>query len=715
MFRQKNRGSEKELKTVNICQTISGLGGVGKTQLAIEYGYRFGGNYEDAVWFITADSSVSIYNSFLEFAKEYRIKITENCNATELQTAVQCWLNDHEKWLLIIDNLENYYDLEPYLSNTLQGYLLITTRNTHIDIGEKYSLDVFSKDEAVDFLRKRISAIGNTKEYEFDDFNDRAPLLAKRLGYLPLALEQAGAYIAIVKCSLSEYLDLLKEYGLKVFDEEKYSRPQDYEKVISTTWNISIACISDEGAKQLFKLCSYMDSEKIPVQFFVVIRENLMQPLLDELSNKLLTNKIVTQLREYSLTSGNADYITIHRLVQEVVRSEISDEKIWLESCYQGMRGYLPNNFEQREQRDKFQKISNHCDCVFRYYGDEKEDEEYSDDIFNLGYAYYIIGIYKKACEWLDKALKIRENLKDILPEKLVRSNHYAGLAYFYNSRYEEAKKYYKVAIDILKKLNNSEKEQSEINTDLALVYRREARYEDALRIYFTNLKIKERLHQNEDPSMATVYNNIAVAYYWWDKCAQALHWHVNALKLRKKIFKTAHADLGETYNNIGVVFIKLNKFQIALKYLMKAKQIRNDSLGADHPEISMTYDNIASCYACMEKYDDAIAYFEEALKIRLNKMGENHVDTGATYNNMAYVYRHRNDKEDLKKPVARKRRREDDEKAINYYKKALKIFKNNYTKDHHQLRNVADNLYRMYLKIGDTKSAEDIKQEYLF
>lgn len=716
LFRQRNSGVEKGVKTVNICQTISGLGGVGKTQLAIEYGYRFGGNYEDAVWFVTADSQASIYNSFLEFAKEYKIKITENCNAAELQTAVQWRLNDHEKWLLIIDNLENLYDLEPYLSNTLQGYLLITTRNTHIDLGEKYALDVFSKDEAVDFLRKRISAVGNTKEYEFDDFKDKAPLLAKRLGYLPLALEQAGAYISIVKCSLSEYLDLLEEYGLDVFDnEEKYSRPQDYEKVISTTWNISIACISDKGAKQLFRLCSYMDSEKIPVQFFVEIRDKLMQPLSDELSNKQLTNRIVTQLREYSLTSGNADYITIHRLVQEVVRMEISDEKIWLESCYQGMRIYLPNDFEQREQREKFQKISNHCDSVFKYYGDEKEDAEYSDDIFNLGYAYYLTGIYKKACEWLDKALKIRENLKDILPEKLVSSNHYVGLAYFYNSQYGEAKNYYRVAISILKKMKNSEKEQSEITTDLALVYRREARYEDALRIYFTNLKIKERLHQNESPGMATIYNNIAVAYYWLDKCVQALHWHIQALKLRKKIFKTAHADLGETYNNIGVVFIRLSKFQIALKYLMKAMQIRNECLGSDHPEISMTYDNIASCYACMEKYDEAIAYFEKTLTIRINKMGENHVDTGATYNNMAYVYRHRNDKEDLKNPVVRKRRREDDKKAIEYYKKALKIFKYNYSKDHHQLRSVADNLYRMYLKTGDTKDAEDIKKEYFF
>lgn len=697
--------SQEEVTAVNICQTISGLGGVGKTQLAVEYCYRYGGNYKDVVWFITADSPMSIYNGFLEFALELKIQLPKEFKVEDLQCVIRKWLVEHEKWLLIFDNLDNYGDIEPYLPNVLNGHFIITTRDTHIDIGFKYSLGVFLETDAIEFLKKRICGHGEIKEYDYQDFTLKAPLLARRLGFLPLALEQAGAYISIVKCSISEYLDLLNEYGLEVFsDDEPSSQPIFYQKVISTTWNISIKNITHEGAKQLFYLCAYMASDNIPVDFFVKLQNKLPSPIRDDLANRLSKNRIVTELRNYSLTSGNAEYICMHQLVQEVVRTDLGNDTRWRDFCYLGIKEYLPDKFENRQQRIKFLEISEHCESILNYIKMEKHDEDYALTVFSLGYGYYVSGSYKKALERHFEALNIRRNISGKNSKEVANSENHIGLAFFYLGNYSEALKHYRHAIDILKKIGNCEEELLEIYNNLALVYRRNAKYTDAINTYFQCLDIKKRLYENENNSIAETYNNIAVAYYWNKEYEQALDWHFKAKRIREQLLPNEHPDLAETYNNIGVVYFELSNYSEAFEYFKKAERIRTEALGKEHPETTMTYDNIASYYAVVGKYDDAITYFKKTLKIRLDRLGENHVDTAATYNNMAYAYRHRNDNADMEIYKIKKQR--DDEKAIECYKKALDIFTNNFGNEHPHTQIVIQNLYEMYLCVGDEKNA---------
>ena len=686
---------KEEVTSVNICQTISGLGGVGKTQLAVEYCYLYGGNYKEAVWFITADSPTSVYNSFLDFALAFNMWLPEKFKVEDLQYAVKKWLGCHEKWLFIFDNLENYDDIEPYLPNVLNGHFIITTRNTHIDIGVKYSLDVFSKDDAVEFLKKRICGIGEIKNYDYQDFMCKAPVLAGRLGFLPLALEQAGAYISVVRCSISEYLDLMDEYGLEVFcDDEPYSKPLFYQKVISTTWNISINNIVNEGAKQLFYLCAYMASDNIPVDFFVRLRNQLPYPIREELANRLSTNKIVTELRHYSLTSGNAKYICMHQLLQEVVRTDLGNDTRWRDFCYIGIKEYLPVQFDNRQERIKFLEISEHCEVILNYIKMEKQNADYAFTVFSLGRGYHENGSYEKALEHHLEALKIRRNKLGDDSKEAASSECHSGLEYFYLGDYSKALEYCTNSVKKLKNIEDCQEELIEAYNNLALIYRRKAKYTEAINIYLQSLKIKKDLYESENSSIATTYNNIAVAYYWNEKYEKALEWHFKAKEIRERLLPKKHPDLGETYNNMGVVYFKLKDYSKAFEYFKNAERIRIEVLGEEHPETTMTYDNIASYYAIVGKFDEAITYFEKTLKIRLETLGENHVDTAATYNNMAYVYKHRNDNVDAGNFNIDKQR--DDRKAIECYKKALDIFTDNFGSEHPHTQSVLQNLYEM-------------------
>lgn len=311
---------KEKRETVSICQNISGLGGVGKTQLAIEYAYRYHSDYKNGIWFVVAETPATIYNSFVAFSECFGLSLPPEFQLENLQQAVKTWLLENRSWLLILDNLEIIDDVLPYLPDRMNGKVIITTRNTRIDYGSQLELDVFEPSESMLFLKRRFSSNNNLEMeyYCFSDFEEGAAILIERLGNLPLALEQAAAYIKEVRCSITDYLELLKQSSVDAFSD-RYAAPEYYEKIVTSTWNISFHALG-ESSRQLMNLCAYMAPDNIPVDFFTKMRDKLPMPLKSDLSTRLTTNRIVTELRVYSLASGTANYLNIHRLVQEVVR-----------------------------------------------------------------------------------------------------------------------------------------------------------------------------------------------------------------------------------------------------------------------------------------------------------------------------------------------------------------------------------------------------------
>ncbi|MBQ2970957.1 MAG: hypothetical protein IJE16_00230 [Ruminococcus sp.] len=310
-----------KIDSVSISQTISGLGGIGKTQLSIEYAYRYMYKYSSCVWFVNAENDESTYNYFLDFAKCFKLPLPKEYTTQDLKRVVNKWFGENQNWLLILDNIENIDTINGYLPESIKGNILLTTRNKRISFGKPFSLDVFSEKEAIAFLKRRLSDDNQLKleHYYYEDFEENCSKLVSRLGSLPLALEQAAAYIREVRCSLEKYLSLLAQSGVEAF-QDSYATPKYYEHIVTNTWLISFKAL-DESSQQLMNLCAYMAPDRIPISFFVKSKDKLPMPLKRDLSEILTTNRIVTSLRTYSLVSGTSEFINIHRLVQEVVRN----------------------------------------------------------------------------------------------------------------------------------------------------------------------------------------------------------------------------------------------------------------------------------------------------------------------------------------------------------------------------------------------------------
>jgi hypothetical protein len=188
-------------------QAISGLGGIGKTQLAIEYAYRYRAEYQ-AVFWVRAETTETIYASYCELAALLGLPEKEAQEQEIVMQAVQRWLRQANGWLLILDNADDLNQVRAFVPKGVTGHLLFTTR-THITgkVAKCLEVDTLDREMGALLLLRRAGLIKS--DISFDEAlpadQSMALALSEELGGLPLALDQAGAYIEETECGLENY------------------------------------------------------------------------------------------------------------------------------------------------------------------------------------------------------------------------------------------------------------------------------------------------------------------------------------------------------------------------------------------------------------------------------------------------------------------------------------------------------------------------------
>jgi TIR domain/NB-ARC domain len=301
-----------------VTQAIAGLGGIGKTQLALEYCYRQASRYQ-AVWWIRAESEETRMADLASLAEALGLSVAGESDLQRSVSSVIAWLNRTPGWLLIFDNVETPEDLEDILPAAGRGHILITSRYPAWGTKAKtVHLNVWTVEESTQYLLRRTNE-KNSKE------NKAAAMdLAQALGYLPLAVEQAAAYIDESKIGILGYSKLFKENQLRLFERREGHPPND-RHTIATVWDISIKSVesASPGAVALLQLCAFMRPDRISKQEIEAHCNILPDPLKNAVSNKIMLHDAIATLRRYSLIDATPEFISIHRLVQLVVRDRL--------------------------------------------------------------------------------------------------------------------------------------------------------------------------------------------------------------------------------------------------------------------------------------------------------------------------------------------------------------------------------------------------------
>jgi tetratricopeptide (TPR) repeat protein/CO dehydrogenase nickel-insertion accessory protein CooC1 len=303
---------------VVVAQALYGLGGVGKTQVALEYAHRFMSDY-DLVWWVPSERAEEISLALAQLAQKMSLNVSDNVAEAAEAALEELRRDTTPHWLLIFDNADDPKQLEPYLPTGV-GHVLITSRNqawTHS--AEPLEVDVFSREESVAHLLRHIPQL---------DLED-ARQVADALGHLPLAIEQASAWLEETGMSARAYVDELATQSAKILG---LNQPPGYQMPVVATWNLSFERLKERSpaAVRLLQLCAFLSPG--PISMDLLYSDEMNESLLPfdaTLTEKLMLGRVIRDISRFALVKVDqgSNSLQIHRLVQAVIRSQMSDEE----------------------------------------------------------------------------------------------------------------------------------------------------------------------------------------------------------------------------------------------------------------------------------------------------------------------------------------------------------------------------------------------------
>lgn len=323
-------------ETTVIAQAIHGLVGIGKTRLVVEYAWRSGDRYDTAL-FVTAESPETLRFGLASLAQPGLLSLPEYGAEEKAVEAVLSWLRDHSRWLLILDNIdteEAATAVREMLPRFGSGHVLLTSRRREWPATvRKQPLGELTRDEAARFLLQRTEG---ERTPAADDV-EQAGRLAETLGGLPLALEQTAAYMIHHQITFAVYLEDWERQRKKVLEWHDPA-VMDYPSSVATTCQMTFQRLSPKAAA-LLRLMASLASEPIPEAMLEkgeAILEEATEAFRKETRQSAVertVREVLAELTTYSLVNRSAGNLTVHRVVQEVLRAQIPEErrKQWIE------------------------------------------------------------------------------------------------------------------------------------------------------------------------------------------------------------------------------------------------------------------------------------------------------------------------------------------------------------------------------------------------
>ena len=289
-------------------QALHGMGGVGKTQLAIEYAHRHSDDY-DVTWWLDSENTALMTQQYADLAAELGAA-QPGLPQDAIRRAVLSDLHRRPRWLLIFDNAEDPAFLRDWLPSG-PGHVIVTSRSRDwAELATPVPVDVLPRPESVDLLRTRVPHIMTAD----------AKALAGALGDLPLALAQAAAYLAETRMPATRYTQLLKDRAATLLGKGK---PPTYRDTLSAATTLAYDRLraADKDAADLAAICAFLAPEPIPVDWLITASDGLPDGLSARLADPLERDDLMVALTRTSLARLSDDGLIMHRLTQAILRA----------------------------------------------------------------------------------------------------------------------------------------------------------------------------------------------------------------------------------------------------------------------------------------------------------------------------------------------------------------------------------------------------------
>ena len=640
---------------------MRGMGGVGKTTLANHFIHHT--EFSFKAWF-NAESIDNLKGQYIDLAIAIHLyqledkSILERSDKIEVISRIKQCLKDQPGWILVYDNVEKYENIKALLPQS-GGHIIITSRHSKWPIGTTIDIDVMEEEEAVALVKKTT----NTKE-------DEAIIkeLVKKLGYLPLAISQACAYItASENMSVAKYLVLYNQYEKELLGSED-RLPGDIHPPVAITWEMNFKEIIKKAAaaEGLLNACAFLDAADIS-------EELLLNYFKKQGINELQYNAAKKALLEYCLIKVHKKSLSLHRLVQTVLRHKMEQDvdtlnkvqkdllDFFVESALKDYEKILSSDKETAERKAYLRQLFVQAQSFLQYFKEPKEKESHL--LFYVGHCLRWHADYEKAKKYYEQALAIRRAIHggDNHPD-VARSLNNLGAVFYSQGQYEKAESHFKQA-----------------------------------------LAIDRAIHGGDNhPDVARSLNNLGSVFDAQSQYEKAESHHEQALAIYRAIHGgDNHPDVAASLDNLGGVFTKQGQYEKAQSHREQALAIRRAIHGGDnHLDVALSLNNLGNVFSKQGQYEKAQSYHEQALTISRAIHGEdNHFVVAASLHNLGNVFDEQGQYE----------------KAENHHEQALAIFRVIYGRDKHPaVAESLNGLGNVFSKQGQYEKAESHYEQAL-
>jgi len=622
---------------------ISGLGGIGKTQTAVEYTYRYRSEYRFIFW-TRAETEVVLQTGFVEIAKLLNLPEQHATNPADTAQVVKRWLQHTEEWLLVFDNADAPELLKASYPRNPKGHILLTSRAQLFDtlgIDSTFALAKMQPQEALSFLFKR------TKRTQSDQTESHAAeQLAAELGYLPLALEQAAAYIIAKGARFQDYLTSYQRQRLSLLNKAQ-PKTGEYPASVASTWALNFQEVEqDPVAADILRVSAFLSPEGIPLELLTNGTSQLGPVIAGALATSedpLALNEALEPLTRYSLIQMDVDTQTysMHRMVQEVLKDQMGVElqALWAERTVRAVGQSFPEVDYQTWTRCE-RLISHALLCAVYIDHWNMTFWEALNLLLQLGYYFYQRGQYREAeALWKRRLAKCEQVLGSEHPNTLGSLNNLA-LLYRALGKYEQAEPLYQRALETYEQVLGPEHPNtlSTIN-NLANLYSDQGKYEQAEPLYQRALTTSERVKGLEHPDTLSTVNNLALLYADQGKYEEAEPLYQRALATRERVLGPEHPDISQTLSNLANLYQDQGKYEKAEPLNQRALAIDEQVYGQDHQAVADDLNNLANLYSDQGKYEQAEPLYQRALSTRERVLGPEHPDTLSSLLDLALLY----------------------------------------------------------------------------
>jgi tetratricopeptide (TPR) repeat protein len=566
---------------------LSGFGGKGKTHTAIEYAFRHREHYNHVFW-VRAEKRDTLLADLAGIAGELELPSATEREQDRAVAEAKQWLETYSGWLLIFDNVEDLALLREFLPSDATGHVLLTTQLRALGgLAERVEVPEMQPDEAVQLLLRRSKAKDSVAT------RSAARQIGEELGYLPLALDQAGAFIEETPSNLSEYLSFLRGQKDKILAERGSLGDHPSVTVTFSLAFSKVAAYSPKAA-DLIRLCAFLAPDAIPEEIFT-----------DGLDYSAFEfTQILKEATRFSLIDRDPDSKTldIHRLVQAIVRAGMSEteQREWAERAVRAVNAAFP--YVQFENWPLCQKILPHalaCTGLIDHWS--FEFREAARLLNQAAFYLYERAPSNQAEPLYQHSLRIYKKVLG-LDHPLIATvlNNLAQL-YLDQGKYAKTEPLYKQALAIFERaLGPSHPSVATALNNLAMLYRQQGKYVEAEPLYKQSLAIDEKTYGTDHPEVATDLNNLAALYRYQGKYAEAEPLFGRALAICEKALGPDHPDVPRSLNNLAVLYHDQGKYAEALPLYQRALAIHENALGPEHPRTVETRSNLELCLAAL-------------------------------------------------------------------------------------------------------------------